>query len=284
MDPKVLLMPVYSRGNEIERLRGALSLTTFFNAHLDVVYAQSKPSDLLGTELLTLSAQTRQQIITIADEGAHHEQEDLHAHFEELCAAADVVISDLPRGDRPTARWREINGARSALVALQGRVSDLIIIPHSKSGKATLTFQEAVMHTGRPVLLVPRGMWEFKLSNVLVGWDGGLEGARALGHALPFLGRASGITIATGADTAGTLADPAAAAAYLAHHGIAADVRSLSTQAPSTGAAILDMAAELHCDLLVTGAYAHTRLRQWLLGGVTGHLLEHAEVPVLMAH
>lgn len=284
MDPKVLLMPVYSRGNEIERLRGALSLTGFFGAHLDVLYAQSKPSDHLGTELFALSASTRQQVISIMDEGANNEQADLQKHFTRLCSDYGVAISNRPEDERPTATWREIKGARSELVALQGRVSDLIIIPHSKSGNATQTFVEAILHTGRPVLLVPRGMSEFKLGNVIIGWDGGLECARAVQQALPFLNRATGVTIATGADSEGNRPEPEAAARFLAFHGIAADHRTLSVDAASAGAGLLELAADLGSNLLVTGGYAHTRLRQMLLGGVTSHMLEHAEVPVLMAH
>ncbi|MDJ0994893.1 MAG: universal stress protein [Dinoroseobacter sp.] len=284
MDPKVLLMPVYSRGNEIERLRGALSLARFFNAHLKVIFAQSKPSDLLGTELLTLSANVRQQLVTIMDSDASQNQDELREHFLELCKDHDVAISDRPEDALPTASWCQIQGARSALVGLHGRVSDLIVIPHSRSGEATATFEEAVLHTGRPVFLVPRGMWEIKITKALIGWDGGLECARAVRHALPFLKRASAVTVASGADMPTDRPSAQAALEYLAYQGISADVQFLDGNAATPGAEILDLAADQGCDLLVTGAYAHTRLRHRLLGGVTSHLLKHADVPVLMAH
>ncbi len=284
MDPKILLMPVYSRGNEIERLRGALSLACFFNAHLNVLHAQAKPSDLLQHELSVLTAGVRERMISIMDEGALHEQEDLRNHFAQLCEQYGVAIDDQPQSDSPSAAWREIEGARSELVALQGRVSDLVIIPHSETGDATLTFEEAILHTGRPVLLVPRGMWEFKLNNALIGWDGGLEVSRAVRHSLPFLKRAGKVTIATGDDKANIKPEGQELAKYLAHHGVNADVRILETKRQSVGEGLLQMASDLDCDLLVTGGYAHTRLRQRILGGVTQHMLKHAEIPVLMAH
>lgn len=284
MDPKVLLMPVYSRGNEIERLSGALSLACLFGAHLDVLHAQAKPSNLLDNELFALSADLRRRVISIMDEGARHEQEDLQNHFSELCERYGVAISEHAQDDKPTAFCREIEGARSELVALQGRVSDLVIIPHSKTGAATLTFEEAILHTGRPVLLVPRGMREFKVSRALIGWDGGLEVSRAVQQALPFLRRATAVTVATSQDKVDEKPGVQDLAHYLGFHGIRAEMKMLNPKARSAGEALLEIASDLGCDLLVTGGYAHTRLRQRILGGVTQHMLQHAEVPVLMAH
>ncbi len=284
MDPKILLMPVYTRGNEIERLRGALSLTCFFNAHLNVVHAQSKPSDRLENELFALPSSVRERIVSIMDEGAHDEQEEHKAHFLELCEQHGVVLSDQPQGGKPSASWRDFEGARSEMVALQGRVSDLIIIPHSKSGGATLTFEEAILHTGRPVLLVPRGMWEFKLSKVLIGWNGGLEVARAVQQSLPFLSRASSVTIAVSQDKADNRPTAQDLVSYLDHHGIASDIRELDSVSVSAGEGLLKLVSDTGCDFLVAGGYSHTRLRQSILGGVTSHLLKHADVPVLMAH
>jgi len=284
MDPKVILMPVYSRGNEIERLRGALSLARHFNAHLKVIFAQSKPSDLLGTELNTLSAPLREQVVSIMDGEATQSRSNLQESFEQLCNENDVAVSDRPADGLPTAFWCEINGARSELVAVHGRVSDLIVIPHSKSGDATATFEEAILHTGRPVFLVPRGLWEINITKVLIGWDGGLECTKAVQQALPFLKRASGVIIGVGPDTLSDRPTARDAADYLANHGVSAEVQLLDKKVASTGAALLDLAAGQSCDLLVTGAYTHTRLRHRLLGGVTSHMLKHAEIPVLMAH
>lgn len=284
MDPKVLLMPVYSRGNEIERLSGALSLACLFNAHLDVLHAQAKPSNLLDNELLALSADVRQRVISIMDNDALHEQKDLQSHFSELCERYGVVISKHAQDDKPTACYREIEGARSELVALQGRVSDLVIIPRPKTGVPTQTFEEAILHTGRPVLLVPRGMREFKLRKALIGWDGGLEVSRAVQQSLPFLVRAEAVTIATSQDKVDEKPGGRDLAHYLGCHGVEAEVKMLNAKAHSAGEALLEMAADLGGDLLVTGGYAHTRLRQRILGGVTQHMLQHAEVPVLMAH
>ena len=284
MDPKVLLMPVYSSGGEVEHLRGALSLTRLFTAHLDVLHAQPKPSDLLGNELFALSTQVRERLISIMDEGALHQQDDLQKHFSALCDEHDVAIGKTPQDDKPSAYWREVEGARSELVALQGRVSDLLIIPQSETGDTTLTFEEAIFHTGRPVLLVPRGMQDIEFGNVLIGWNGGLEVARAVQQALPFLTRAKAVTIATSEDKADERPSARDLMDYLGFHGISADARTLDTKGHSAGEALLETASGLNSDLLVIGGYSRTRLRQRILGGVTQHMLKHADLPVLMAH
>ena len=284
MDPKVLVMPVYSRGNEIERLRGALSLARFFKAHLEVLYAQAKPSDILKPRTFGLSAEAVEQLVSVIDKDALIAQQDLHQHFEELCGDYEVEISQEPTQDRATACWREVHGTRSDLAARHGRVSDLIIIPHSQTGEATVTFEEAILHTRRPVLLVPRKMWEFKADKVLIGWDSGPEAAGAVQQALPFLSRASEVVIAVNDDAGTEKPDGEDLAWYLGYHGVRATTRVLDKAAQGPGDALLSMAADLGTDLLVTGAYSHTRLRQLILGGVTQTLLKHAPIPVLMAH
>jgi len=103
MDPRVLLMPVYTRGNEIERLRGALSLARFFDAHLDVIHAQHRPSNLLHQELSSLSIAAREQVIAILDGGSVQEKQELHQDFSDLCEKYGVTISDDPQSTGPTA-------------------------------------------------------------------------------------------------------------------------------------------------------------------------------------
>jgi len=73
-------------------------------------------------------------------------------------------------------------------------------------------------------------------------------------------------------------------AAYLDRHGVTSDIREWGGVSASAGEGLLKLAADTGCDFLVPGGYSRTRLRQSILGGVTGHLLKHADMPVLMAH
>ena len=226
-------------GRRFERLRGALSLTRYFNAHLDVLHAQVRPSDLLGGAARGLSESVRARMVAVLDADAVHEQAALQEHFIALCADHDIAVSNHPENGVPTAFWQEISGARSELVALRGRVSDLVIIPHSKTGDATATFDEAILHTGRPVLLVPRGMWEFKLHRVLIGWTGSLEGGRAVQQALPFLKRAEAVTVATTKDMASEIPSAEDLQHYLSFHEIAAEIRNSRSRGAWSGRSLV---------------------------------------------
>lgn len=180
-----------------------------------------------------------------------------------------------------------------------------------------------VMHAGRPVLVVPyaglsragagfgpgdglgsspgaestRGGADLGAQvgqRVLIGWDGGKEAARAVTSALPLLQGAAQVYLAIFDEEPGGPAGEQAGAdiaQYLLRHGVDSSTvvrhvkrQGLFTQSPAIGDAMLELAAELGCDLLVLGAYGHSRLRETLLGGVTRTVLAAATLPVLMAH
>jgi nucleotide-binding universal stress UspA family protein len=138
------------------------------------------------------------------------------------------------------------------------------------------------------VLVVPRAkpLREFG-RKVLVAWDGSREAAVALRDALPLLSKAASVAIVSlhaGAapQDVGDLLIPQALA-WLQRHGIQAN----ATQHPAArgfAAALLSRAAQDEAGLIVMGGYGHTRIREWVLGGVTRAVLERMDVPILMAH
>ena len=117
-----------------------------------------------------------------------------------------------------------------------------------------------------------------------MSWNGSTETARAMALALPFLIRAERVIVLA---VEGVMV-PGPSAAEVARHleanGVKAEAREAAAGGRGGGAAILAEAAELGADLLVKGAYTHSRLRQMIFGGATSHILAEAELPVLMAH
>ena len=112
-----------------------------------------------------------------------------------------------------------------------------------------------------------------------------LEGfARAVAAAIPLIQRSEGVVILsadsdkTSSDIAPKLAD------YFNWHGVTAEIRSMKESGAQIGAALLAESAVVGADMLVMGAYTHSRMRQLILGGVTRHILAEATLPVLMAH
>ena len=146
--------------------------------------------------------------------------------------------------------------------------------------------ESALFDSGRPVLIVPPSAPEPPAlgDTIVVSWNGSTETARAVSLAMPLLVRARRVVVLTvkGATAEGPSGEQITATLRL--HGVKATALTRDDERQSPGATILAQAQELGADLLVKGAYTQSRLRQRIFGGATQHILEHAELPVLMAH
>ena len=118
----------------------------------------------------------------------------------------------------------------------------------------------------------------------MIAWNESPQAARAVRDALPFLKQAEAVTVATVRGSGSDDQDCKRLAAYLARHGIAATVRVLFAGDADAANAVLNHAADDGADLIVMGAYSHTRAREVILGGATRTMFRHMTVPVLMSH
>ena len=115
-------------------------------------------------------------------------------------------------------------------------------------------------------------------------WNDTVEATRASTVALPFLARAAEVEIATSHDDHLDRQNVEAFAEYLGWHGIDASIRIIEPRHQSTGEALIDAAWEFKADLIVMGAFGHSRIRELVLGGVTRHVLKVAGRPIMMMH
>jgi nucleotide-binding universal stress UspA family protein len=174
------------------------------------------------------------------------------------------------------------NEARCADLVITGPGQDASVFDASRH----LDIGDFVMRAGRPCLILPEKIESLALDHVLVGWKDTVASRRAVSNALPLLRQADRVTIveiAPEEDLNEAAARVHDVAFWLNRHGI--EAASLAT--PSTGddAARLDaIIQEQAADLLVAGAYGHSRFREWVLGGVTRDLLLRAGRPVLVSH
>jgi nucleotide-binding universal stress UspA family protein len=197
-----------------------------------------------------------------------------------------------------SAEWRGAVGYPSEIVALHGRFADLIVLgQRDPDDTGTVLFrplpEEVALAVGRPVLVVPyAGVWKAIGRRVLVGWDSGREATRAINDAMPLLTGAQTVTILA-IDPAVEAGDHGAGhgevpggdiALHLARHGVKATVETTASAGIGAGNALLSRASDLEADLLVMGAYGHSRVRELMLGGTTRTVLESMTLPVLMAH
>ncbi len=167
------------------------------------------------------------------------------------------------------------------------RVYDLTVVgrPSSSDGGARMTTLESVLFDGgRPTLIAPPKSPAPFGKNIVVSWNCSTEAARTLAFAMPILQRAQQVNVLTIEEACVAGPTGAQACACLAANGIAARELTTSAKGRRPGAAILEEAAGMGCDLLVKSAYTQSRLRQMIFGGATSHILACAELPVFMAN
>jgi nucleotide-binding universal stress UspA family protein len=184
-----------------------------------------------------------------------------------------------------------VDEAVDAVVRL-GRCSDLVVVGQTDVGApiqgVAFDFpQQVLLHAGPPILVVPyTGTFASLGERVLIGWKDTREAARALRDALPLLRDSRRVTLVeVGPVRSEATADDslAAAAAWLDSHVVACDSHR-EIELAAVGDQLLSRASDLGADLVVCGGYGHSRLREWALGGVTRHLLDHMTVPTLLSH
>jgi len=171
-------------------------------------------------------------------------------------------------------------------LSVQSRYADLLVIPQDLGAEANLNSNywpgSVLMTAACPVLLLP----DTKSINLppqtaLLAWDGSRESANALRAAWPMLERVEKIDIAS---VSANDAEAMDIAKYIGHHGVECEIHLLEGSEWNAGGILLEQAAVLGSQLIIMGAYGHSRLREFVLGGTTRHVLDHARLPVLFSH
>jgi nucleotide-binding universal stress UspA family protein len=215
---------------------------------------------------------------------------------DETAARLKAAFDEVTQNRAFVAEWRNVRivGMEPVAAVIEhGRAADLIVASQSDPDWEMSGLFDAperlALESGRPVLIVPyAGRFGEIGKRVMVAWSGKREGARAVFDALPLLKSADKVTLlcVVGRDSDGESGQLPGAeiAASLARHGVKVTVRK--TMADEIGVAdeILARLADEGSDLLVMGAYGHSRLREMVFGGVTRHILRHMTVPTLMSH
>lgn len=179
------------------------------------------------------------------------------------------------------------------VAAVHARYADLAVLTRPAAGESadmrSDLIEGVLFHAGRPALIVPPDWSGGSIGrNIVIAWDASREATRAVADARPFLekcAKATILTIDAKPKAFGHGEAPGAnIAAHLSRLGIAVTVRNADSLSRPIGKAIIEETTTLVGDLLVMGAYRHSRLQERLFGGATRELLEHARIPLLLAH
>jgi nucleotide-binding universal stress UspA family protein len=210
-------------------------------------------------------------------------------------AGEAVFRGAVSRSGYTLAEWRASKRDALGAALLSARYSDLVVVGQREEGAEEMTgiapefVDELVLAAGRPVLVIPyAGRFPSVGKNVLVAWNASREAGRAVTDAIPLLQRADSVQVVAfdpgkgGADHGDV--PGADIGLFLARHGVKVQVAQQNGAGLDIGAQILSRAADVGADLIVMGAYGHSRIRELVLGGATRTLLESMTVPVLLSH
>jgi nucleotide-binding universal stress UspA family protein len=276
MEYKTILVHLNDKRRAEKLLESACFLAQRFGSHLIGLHVypgvSGPPIPIPGSG----------QVIGMALGAQRKESEDIAAAFAKMTTNQPF-----------TAEWRVVEALGfdlGEIVMRHARYADLIVAGQADPDwdfSPILDFPERLaVESGRPVVVIPyAGRYPEIGRNAIVAWKATREAARAAFDALPLLKSAQNVQIleVNEASIDGVLPDTAIAAA-LGRHGIKPTHRVSGAADIATGDEILSRLADASADLLVMGAYGHSRVREFVLGGVTRHISRHMTAPTLWSH
>jgi nucleotide-binding universal stress UspA family protein len=284
MDYKDILLHLDAGNRCPVRTDVAVKLARRYGAHLTGTYVLDIPAPefFYGAAMPFMGAGPEQVV------------DRMRADAVNMAAPVESAFRRRLRCEDLQGDWRLVEGDLPSSLALHARYADLAIVGQPNPYEANDSGQRdvavtIVMASGRPVLVVPfAGDFPTVGERVLVAWNASREAARAVNDALPLLAQAKLVTVLAvnprhGINGHGDV--PAAdIALHLARHGVKAEAAHTVANDIPDGQALLSYAADIGADLIVAGAYGHSRARELVFGGVTRTLLAEMTVPVLLSH
>lgn len=280
---KSILAPVTGYEKSDDALVTLLHSARRLGAFVDALHVKPDPREAVPLVTEGAAGSVVAHIMEIAEKEADLRADAARSLFESACGKAKVIASGANAG----ARLTTVVGRAPDEVSLRARVHDLVVmgrVPEDSDIDWRLTLEAAIMESGRPVLMLPAARREQLGKVVAVAWNGSVEAARAVSAALPFLAQAERVLLLTGVK--GEPIEPSldSLAEWLGHHGIKAEQKRVSLEGWPVGDQLVEEAAAVGADLVVMGAYGHSRVRETIFGGATRAVLNDATLPVLLAH
>jgi len=264
MKYKSILLNLDIDGHVAPLIKFALDLARHFDARLIGLSAADVPPPFVSSDGMAFGGEivVRQQ----ADIGRR--VDELRKEFEELAGATLET------------EWRGSVGNPTRLLVGTARAADLIVTGSPEDASVSnvhrsIDLGSVVLQAGRPMLIASNGQAHLQANKVLVAWKETREARRAVADAIPFLQMAREVRVITidndpTDETWNSLTD---IVSFLSHHGVKAGADVFPEK--SNGQKIADLAMAMNADLVISGAYGHSRFREWVFGGATRSLLEN---------
>lgn len=278
MSYKKFFMPI-GGGDELEeRIYGALLVSKHFNVHLEILH--SMPEINFDRQI---PIHIREELESFAIENRDKEIKEFNNMIINLASKVDVTVSKTQIESTSTVHPLIQLGNRSSMVEKESKFSDLVIAASPPNGETTATFEAAVLHSGKSVIMIPRVMTSFKLESILIAWNDSQEVARAITSAIGIIKNAKNVHIISTKENSNNGETLDKIKEYLSFHNVKVSKQLIKTKI-YPGEALLETAQNGNFDLIIAGAYSHKGLKEMVFGGTTKYLLKHSTIPVFMSH
>lgn len=279
-----VLLPLTGTAAGEAALDTAVQVARIWNAHVTALHVRVDSRDVAPLAGEGLSGAMIEEMMSATEKESSERAHAVRALFDRFVAEHGVQVGEARPGEM-SASFATVVGREEDLVAQQARLADLTVVPHPEAGEdvsSSDALHAVLFDSARPVMVAPLVAPGRIGTRVCIAWNGTAESAASVQAAMPWMQKAEAVRVLTADEY--HRRGPAAAdlLGYLALHGVTADIAVFRPIDREVGAGLLRSAKEFQCDLLSMGAYSHSRLRQLILGGVTRHVLENADLPVMM--
>jgi nucleotide-binding universal stress UspA family protein len=283
---RVVLVPVLGDPADRAALNMARALGERIKSHIVGLHVRTPLATLVSSSMFDATPMPAEVINRLEEDGraAAAAARDTFGKWQQ---EAGIQAATVPaRATRATAEWIDVEAPVADEIAARARAADLVILGRSARAYAAATddgLHGALFSSGRPTLIVPGEAPGGPFETVLIAWNDSREAAHAVAAAWSLIGRAKRIVVFAGGAGESHRMAADRLVQHMAWRGYA-PATIVADASPDVGEALLAVAQREKAGLLVMGAYTHSRLRQFVFGGATSHVLAYATLPVLMAH
>jgi nucleotide-binding universal stress UspA family protein len=285
---KSVLVPLTGFDSDKPALESAYMAGRLFNAHIEGLWVRPKPAHFTASAVESHFVNTAYAAAFVAEDELR--TKTARIAFSEFCEHRQVTHADAPGPNEVSVASREITGDAVETTIAQSRFHDLVVLGRAPfaSHLSTGGIGAVLVSSGRPVLLAPEHTPETLGATIAIAWKDTPEAARALAVSMAFLERANK-TVVLGADehsakTAAAAESAERIATLLRWNGLKAEAHYVAPDGQTLPEAVLGAAGARGADMLVMGAYGHSRARELVFGGFTRAVLTSCQLPVLLFH
>ncbi|HEY8948719.1 MAG TPA: universal stress protein [Rhizomicrobium sp.] len=279
-----ILVPLDGSDQDDVSLVTAIRAAKPFHAHVVAFFAHPDPAEAMPIIGVPLNAEAMSAVIDGNTRIFRAKAKRIHDAMARVGASESARLVDAPyRQNVVTLSYREAIGYPPHLVSSAAALADLVVCaPADKAPQLFETSIDLILQQRRPILLASSPPAAFR--KVVIGWDGSAAATRALSAAMPLLEKADIVELICVEQAIGQSFDTEPAIAYLKAHGISPSEVHLGRWDALPHDALTKLAVEHNADLLVIGAFGHSRIRETFFGGVTNETLCRPPLPVFLAH